>query len=84
MAGSWEHITDSSGHLDLDAGLIENLGDAGEALEHCYDMVQRLADRLAMALAADRASLIAEAEEYHYRIHRGEVSPPPWHGVLDA
>jgi hypothetical protein len=41
MAGSWERITDDNGRLDLDAGLIENLGDAGEALEQCYDMVQR-------------------------------------------
>jgi hypothetical protein len=79
MAGSWGHITDGSGRLNLDAGLIENLGDAAEALEQCYDMVQRLADRLAAILGADRSSLITEAEEYHYQIHRGEVPQPAWH-----
>jgi hypothetical protein len=55
VAGSYGHITDDQGHLDLRAGLIENLGDAGEALTECHGMIQWLA-------GGDRA-LIAQAED---------------------
>ena len=78
MAGSWNHLVDEAGRLDLGSGLIENLGDAAEALEQCYDMVQRLADRLAEALGTERGALISEAAEFHFRVHRGEVPAPPW------
>ena len=40
MAGSYRHITNDDGSLRLD--LIENLRDAGEALEECYHMIQWL------------------------------------------
>jgi hypothetical protein len=46
MAGSWDHITTSSGKFQ-GTWLIENLGDAYEALEECYGMVVYLADQLA-------------------------------------
>ena len=45
MAGSWEHITDEAGGFRGTA-LIDNVGDAYEALEQCYGMVQLLANAL--------------------------------------
>ena len=45
MAGSWEHITTEAGGF-RGVALIDNLGDAYEALEQCYGMVQLLANAL--------------------------------------
>lgn len=41
MAGSYRHITNADGSF-RGADLIDNLGDAYEALEECYDMIQQL------------------------------------------
>jgi hypothetical protein len=41
MAGSYRHITNSDGSF-CGIETIENLGDAFEALEECYDMIQHL------------------------------------------
>lgn len=43
MAGSYNHIVDEDGKFRGTA-LIDNLGDAYEALEECYRMIQVLAD----------------------------------------
>ena len=48
MAGSWQH-------------LIENLGDAYEAAEECYGMVQVLAEQLANVTGQPREDLIRSA-----------------------
>lgn len=45
MAGSYSHITDSQGRF-TGAGLIENGGDAHEALEECYGMIWWLARKI--------------------------------------
>ena len=76
MAGSWDHITTDDGKFRSQTftDLIENLGDAHEAAEECFGMVQYLADRLALAsgaggrnsVAADRRRFIREAEK-HYK-----------------
>lgn len=41
MAGSYQHIVRSDGSFQ-GTELIDNLGDAYEALEECYDMIQQL------------------------------------------
>jgi hypothetical protein len=44
MAGSYRHVTNPDGSFrGLD--LIENLGDAHEAIEEMHDMIRWLADR---------------------------------------
>ena len=42
MAGSYRHIVDADNNF-RGINLIDNLGDAHEALEECYDMIQWLA-----------------------------------------
>ena len=59
MAGSWRHIVTKSGKF-CGTRHIENLGDAYEALEECYGMIQWLADHIAFqhgpsAISVDRA-----------------------------
>jgi len=47
MAGSYRHVTDERGLLregESFAGMIENLGDAYEAVEEMYGMIWLLAD----------------------------------------
>lgn len=49
MAGSWKHMTTNGGKLrnnESFTNMIENLGDAYEAAEECFGMVQVLADQL--------------------------------------
>ena len=41
MAGSYKHIINRDGEF-TGTELIDNLGDAYEALEECYDMIQYL------------------------------------------
>lgn len=43
MAGSYSHITTKKGKF-RGISLIDNLGDAYEALEECFGMIQVLAD----------------------------------------
>lgn len=43
MAGSYRHIVDKDNNLlSSDSNNLDNLGDAYEALEECYDMIQYL------------------------------------------
>lgn len=73
MAGSWRHMTTSSGRLRDNRsfnGMIENGGDAYEAASQCYGMVWVLARALAERLhGTDDPSrtqiqdLIAQAED---------------------
>lgn len=42
MAGSYLHLVNDDGQFHMD--LIENLGDAHEALEECFGMIRVLAD----------------------------------------
>ncbi len=41
MAGSYRHIANAKNEF-IGTDLIDNLGDAYEALEECYDMIQWL------------------------------------------
>ena len=69
MAGSWRHMTGRTGRFlnnENFCGMIENLGDAYEAAEECYGMVQYLADVLAELTGVSRQDIIAEAEG-HYK-----------------
>jgi hypothetical protein len=48
MAGSLSHIVNEDGTFTMD--LIENLGDAHEALEECFAIIKRLSGGTAAAL----------------------------------
>jgi hypothetical protein len=85
MAGSWRHITDEDGRFD-GAAMLDHPGDAHEALQQCYGMIQLLADRLAQTGARTslliggiptRQQWIAYAED-HYRegLEIGDKSIP--------
>lgn len=52
MAGSFRHVTDNDGAF-RGIDLIDNLGDAHQALEECYEMIQYLThgDQLAIYTA---------------------------------
>lgn len=43
MAGSYQHITDHDTGAFIGTELLDNLGDAYEALEECYGMIWYLA-----------------------------------------
>jgi len=43
MAGSYDHIVNDRGEF-IGTKYIDNLGDAQEALEECYYMIQYLAE----------------------------------------
>lgn len=81
MAGSWSHMTTRNGKLrnnESFCGMIENLGDAYEAAEECYGMVQYLAGILADELSnTTRAQLVRQAEA-HYQdgLRLGGVQKP--------
>lgn len=58
MAGSWDHMTVRGGKLrnnETFCNQIENLGDAYEAAEECYGMIQWLADRIARVYAGEQS-----------------------------
>ena len=57
MAGSWKHLLRNDGTF-RGIELLDNLGDAYEALEECYGMI--------LWLAGGDWSVIADAEQ-HYR-----------------
>ena len=50
MAGSLSHITDDNGNFTMD--LIDNLGDAHEALEECFDRIKLLEQQITAVQAA--------------------------------
>lgn len=76
MAGSWQHMTTTSGRLRSNesfCGMIENLGDAYEAAEECYGMIWYLAQALVarnpvagLPAKEGMAAWIGAAEE-HYK-----------------
>ncbi len=68
MAGSWDHIVTKSGKFQ-GTRLIDDLGDAYEALEECYGMIQWLADQAEARPGPgilSRDEWIKEAEQ-HYK-----------------
>jgi len=72
MAGSYKHVTTNSGHLRSDtfADMIENLGDAFEAVEELYGMVWWLA-----ATSGDPVAAIEQArQEYKIGLGYAEVT----------
>lgn len=64
MAGSYSHIVDEQGRF-IGTRLIENLGDAYEALEECYGMI--------WLLAGGEVSLVEDA---HARYAEGLLMSP--------
>jgi hypothetical protein len=65
MAGSLNHIFDKNHKFTMDT--IENMGDAYEALEECFNVIQYLADgdveRINVALKAHRYPTIKEKQQ---------------------
>ena len=59
MAGSYRHVTDNKGNF-TGMDLIDNLGDAHEALEECCDMILWLA-------GGDRQKIFEAHKEGHGR-----------------
>lgn len=51
MAGSYRHIVNHDGSF-RGIELIDNLGDALEALQDCYEIIQRLTDILRDVIVA--------------------------------
>jgi len=77
MAGSFRHVTTKKGKLRSNesfAGMIDNLGDAYEAVEEMYGMIWWLAANYGAALGdGDTASFVENARE-NYR-NGIEISP---------
>lgn len=68
MAGSYNHIVDDAGRF-IGVELIDDLGDAWEALEECYGMI--------WLLAGGDAGLVEDAQR---RYQQGLAMSP---GVVD-
>lgn len=80
MAGSYSHITDDDTGRFIGVDLIDNLGDAYEALEECYGMVQYLAQMASVfKLSGDKQALIEEARQ-HYKDGLRLGGAPSWEG----
>lgn len=56
MAGSYAHLVAEDGAFQFD--LIENLGDAHEACEECFDIIHTLS-------GGDQAKIDAAVEAYY-------------------
>lgn len=71
MAGSYNHCIDDEGNLlsneqmMLDGAMIENLGDAYEAIEEMYGMIWWLAHMGPNAPAMDPADLVELARQHY-------------------
>lgn len=73
MAGSYKHIVNSKNEF-LGIDLIDNLGDAHEALEECYKMICILADGdLSKIFEAHKAYVAEFNPEYAKTIKHLEV-----------
>ncbi len=64
MAGSYRHVINEAGEF-IGVGLIDNLGDAYEALEEMYDMIQYLS-------RGDRAQIHEAWRTGHYAKRKPE------------
>jgi hypothetical protein len=80
MAGSWDHMTTDGGKLrnnDTFCGMIENLGDAYEAAEECFGMVQYLAAQLEGVSNTNQAYWIRQAKQHYLEgLELGGVQKP--------
>lgn len=69
MAGSWKGIVNQDGKF-IGVALLDNLGDAYEALEECYGMIHYLAKFISEegtgGLGAPNKEIVAYAHE-HYK-----------------
>lgn len=69
MAGSYNHCIDANGHLlsndemMISGAMIENLGDAYEAIEELYGMIWFLASMGSNAPAMPPADLVEHARQ---------------------
>ena len=71
MAGSLSHIVDPDGRFSMD--LIENLGDAHEALEECFEIIRVLTN-------GQGAIINPICEELSFPCIAADMSPPAGKG----
>lgn len=70
MAGSYQHCLADGGLFTFN--LIENMGDAHEACEHMFWLIQMLAN-------GDQEKISRASDEYFYRNRHTESRTAPWH-----
>lgn len=71
MAGSFEHVAKlRDGKLHLRYDLIENMRDAGQAIEEMFDMLEYLS-------GSDQSKLF-EAHKYHCMKRNGHFNSELW------
>lgn len=77
MAGSYSHCTNDDGSFR--ANLIENLGDAGEALEEMHFMIRYLAGNDSLRIQTAHHAYLAHAYPHHVREcdFCGKAKPSP-------
>lgn len=80
MAGSYSHITDDETGRFIGIDLIDNLGDAYEALEECYGMIQYLAQMFAVIPLSGGAKGLIEEARQHYKAGLRIGGAPSWEG----
>jgi hypothetical protein len=76
MAGSLNHIVDTDGSFTM--SLIDNLGDAHEALEECYALIIELSggDMLKVSAACKKLRLV---DPWHADRYSDEPMPAAMH-----
>ncbi len=62
MAGSFEHIVNEKGNFYMD--LIENMGDAHEALEECFEIIKAHAPNIYNKAVLNAKRTQAEIDEH--------------------
>lgn len=81
MAGSYEHCVDDTTGGYRGPGLLENMGDMTEAVEHMFFMINQLAE-WTYGAPEEKKAFIEKASDAYYECLRGEKPWPdfmkPW------
>jgi hypothetical protein len=67
MAGSYQHCTNEDGTYRGGTNLLDDMGDAGEAIDHMWFMIDYLS-------RGDRAKIQAASDEFYRCVRREQ----PW------
>lgn len=76
MAGSYGHIVSKKGRKFLGTSLLDNMGDAYEALEECYLMIEELSGGDQAKIDAARAGALARLRKDDDSYLAPEVKEP--------
>jgi hypothetical protein len=66
MAGSYNHLVSDDGSFQFD--LIENMGDAQEACEDCFNIIRDLKNKIKFSLEQIKAASLNNDKTTVYRI----------------